>query len=1160
MKHRFDTETVRGAARPRATRRDRRKAPAHAVRVRTPFVMDQAETLTLRRADTIRTLAARQRFRGPVIAVLNGEPVLRKNRGWSRRLRRGDRLAFVEQPAGGSGGKNIFRTILNIAIVLTATYFLGPAGLGLSGMALAGGVLAVQVASGYLLNALLPPETPGGTGFRGSGEAASPTYNLGTAQNRARLNQMRPRQYGRHLIVPDLDAAPYAEYAGNDQYLYQVLNCGLGEYATHAVRLADTEIWTEAEGDTGSFDDVTLEFLAPGSPVTLFPTGVVPAAEVNGIALPGTNEDETGWAGPFTVNAAGTEVRFVAFDFEWQQGAGKYTDTGALSAVTTRLRLELREIDASGDPLGDWVLVKEQDYTFSTLTPQRISERVSVAAGRYEARVMRTNDAASAEDDKARDAVSWTGLRAYLTGETGSLDCTRIAVRMRATGQLSGLSSRMFRVLQTAKLPVYEGRDEEGVPQWSAAQETRSIFAAAADIARNAHYGGGLPDARIDLDKFASLEATWAARGDTFDGVFDTKTSCWKALQDVLRAGRAEPQMAGDVLTVQRDEPRALASAVFSPENIAAGSFGIDYVFADPDTPDAVIVEFWNEDIWGPDEVLAKLPESTAANPARISLFGVTDRTRAWRYGMYLAACNRYRRTFPYLATGLEGRTLGRGKKVLLSHPLPEWGVSVEVASYTASSRLLRVEDKVTLGEGQNWLHLRNRQGKPWGPCRVSAGPSARQLVLDEGDVTALGSPAAFIVTAEDRERTLAIIGEAGGAADQAEGPMECLVVTSAPAGGERVTLALNNDDPRVYTADEGDPPAENDNPVPPSTPKKPVLPPLTVSQNIGALYSPRLSYSVAPAPGAEIYIWSLSYDHISWTEIKQGATATSGEVDVRATTVWIACTAIGPGGRDRKEVFRDLTITDAPPGEVTGVTHRAFAEHAFVDFVLPKVGGVTEEGLTGVMARYSASSGFDPEDAEELGETIFTLRYEPAASRLQVPLIASPTYVRVAAYNVFGEAGLNWSSEISITPAKLSPVNFSSAVVDALENAEAIDGEWVVRLDSNGRLVGVAIVQEGEAGETVTAGWLVDKFQIAHPSINGGDPFPAFVIEEGVVKVNELVATRIVAEEVYAALIEVGTLFGLKFATPLEPGQTIDDAPLVIDTQAPYILMRRPA
>ncbi|MEW6092214.1 MAG: hypothetical protein AB1647_14965 [Pseudomonadota bacterium] len=220
---------------------------------------------------------------------------------------------------------------------------------------------------------------------------------------------------------------------------------------------------------------------------------------------------------------------------------------------------------------------------------------------------------------------------------------------------------------------------------------------------------------------------------------------------------------------------------------------------------------------------------------------------------------------------------------------------------------------------------------------------------------------------------------------------------------------------------------------------------------------------------------------------------------------------------------------------------------------------GTTEEGLRGVIARYSATTGFDPEDGEEIGETIFTVRNEPATTRLLVPLIGTPTYIRVAVYNVFGEAALNWSSEIAVSPQKLGPANFSSAVVEALGNAAALEGGLVARIDSEGRLTGFALISEGEAGETVTAGFLVDAFQIAHPSVNGGEPFPVFTVEGGVVKINEAFVEVLTAQTVAAALAEFGTLTALKFHSPIGPGQTINDALLAIDLEAPYIRMKLP-
>jgi len=143
------------------SRAARRRRPAHAVRL-TALAAAQPQMLEVQRRDTIASLAARHRFRAPHIVVLNGEPVLRKQGGWNRRLKRGDELMFVECAAGG-GVKNVFRMALNIALVMSATAILGPAGLGLTGVAYAVGVAGAYVASGYLVNALLPPETPGGS-------------------------------------------------------------------------------------------------------------------------------------------------------------------------------------------------------------------------------------------------------------------------------------------------------------------------------------------------------------------------------------------------------------------------------------------------------------------------------------------------------------------------------------------------------------------------------------------------------------------------------------------------------------------------------------------------------------------------------------------------------------------------------------------------------------------------------------------------------------------------------------------------------------------------------------------------------------------------------------------------------------------------------------
>ena len=105
-----------------------------------------------------------------------------------------------------------------------------------------------------------------------------------------------------------------------------------------------------------------------------------------------------------------------------------------------------------------------------------------------------------------------------------------IAMRMRATNNLSRQASRKISVLATRKRPVWDGTS------WLAPQVTRSIAWALADAARDTDYGAKLAEARIDLDALLALDAIWAGRGDKFDGRFDQVGTWWdgRAVQTAI--------------------------------------------------------------------------------------------------------------------------------------------------------------------------------------------------------------------------------------------------------------------------------------------------------------------------------------------------------------------------------------------------------------------------------------------------------------------------------------------------------------------------------------------------------------------------------------------------------------------------------------------------
>jgi predicted phage tail protein len=240
---------------------------ATCVTVRDPFhPLRNRESREVGRRRRIRTLAPNTT--APYIAVLNGRAVMRAE--WSRRLRDGDQLAFVCLPRGGGGGSNPLRLVLMIAVMVFAPYAAGliNGAIGLSttagSMAMMGMTAAVGMVGSMLINAIIPPPKPPSSSYSGggySGVAASPTYSLTAQGNQARIESAIPVQYGRMLCYPDFAAAPYLEYAGNEQYLYQLFCIGAGEFSVEAIRIEDTP--------ASNFDEVSTQVIAPGEYPTI---------------------------------------------------------------------------------------------------------------------------------------------------------------------------------------------------------------------------------------------------------------------------------------------------------------------------------------------------------------------------------------------------------------------------------------------------------------------------------------------------------------------------------------------------------------------------------------------------------------------------------------------------------------------------------------------------------------------------------------------------------------------------------------------------------------------------------------------------------------------------------------------------------------------------
>jgi len=868
---------------------------------RDPFrPANQRSVDVVRRRRSLRNLAPRGRL--PVICQVNGQWISRK--AWAMRVQDGDSVIFVTLPqGGGGGGSNPLKIVLMLVVMYFAPYLAtqllgitGAAAIGSLGVSLVTG--AIGLLGNMLINALIPAPSPTAAQQSTSLAAASPTYSLGAQGNTARIGQPIPVIYGRHLIFPDFAAMPYLEYAGNEQYLYQLFCIGQGEYTIETIRVEDTPI--------SSFSEITYEVIPPGGSVSLFPTSVTTSGEVAGQeALTSTI------LGPFVANDAGTTANYLAIDVVMSRGLYYANESGGLDAVSISWTVEAQQINDVGAAVGGWFVLGAQSYSAATTTPQRLSYKYAVASGRYQVRLTRTD--AKQTGSRYGHELDWVGLRAYLPGTQVYGNVTLVAMRMRATNNLSSQASRKINMIVQRKLKTWNP-----ISGWSTGTvPTRSIAWALADICR-AQYGAALADSRIDLAGLHALDAIWASRGDSFNAIYDSQSTIMEGLTLTARAGRAIPFMQGGVAHVVRDQAAVLPTAKFTQRNIIKNSFKIDYLMASEETVDSIDVTYFDEDVWTERPVRATLPGGTSDKPASVKLFGVTNRQQAWREGMYAAACNRYRRRLPTFSTEMEGFIPTICDLIAVQHDMPKWGQSGEIVAWDAATKTAILSEPLDWSAGgPHVLAFRGRDGKPQGPYVATAGADAYHVTLTDWALSGKYwsdkvSDKATPDISGDRERSHYAFGPANAQY------IKCRLLAMRPKSAETVEVAAVVESDFVHTADIGVAPGVTAWQLPAKF-TTPVVSGLSLSS---VLHMPgRMTASWQPAAGAERYQVEQSNGNGSWVRVDE-IFGTSLEmavlygVDTIVRVAGVSGIARGPWAE-----FAYLTYLRVPPDDVSSLT-----------------------------------------------------------------------------------------------------------------------------------------------------------------------------------------------------------------------------------------------
>ena len=586
------------------------------------------------------SIALKQRSDSAEITI-DGLPVPRA--AWAETPLREGQIVTLRAALAGGGDKNPLAAILQIGVLVAAIVV--PPLLFASSWAQALTGAAITVAGGLIVNALAPPRGPDAA-LPKPGPAAEPLYSLSAGANRARTYAPLLLVLGAHRVFPDLGAAEYTEVAGGEQYLHQIFNFGLGSLAVSDLRIGDTPLAT--------FDEVETEFANAHGEIALVAGNVDSEA---GAALEDT---------AFVERTTGRGTRRIGIDLAGR--IFRVNERGDIIENGVEVEIEWEPADGSGP-----VARRRVTLTGDVQTPYRRTLAYDLGTPRaWTVRVRRTADPDAS--DRVYDDLSWAALRAYQLDPADYRGQTRLGLRIRASGQLSGRLDRVSAMVRQ-RVPTWNGR------QWTAPLPSDNPawlfrwYALGVRVAGRLVAGLGLDGARIDEESIKAWGAWCAAQGLGCNLVLDRAITHGEVLAVIAQCGRASVSWQTGMLGVVWEEAGRPATALIAPGNILAGSFAVEY--ANGRAADEIAVRYIEPDLDWQLNTLRRLapgvtgmPESTAT----ITLHGVTSSVQAAAECNLQAARQLYHRRRFSWEMAPEGLSLVRGDVVHLTHSLIDGG------------------------------------------------------------------------------------------------------------------------------------------------------------------------------------------------------------------------------------------------------------------------------------------------------------------------------------------------------------------------------------------------------------------------------------------------------------------------------------------------------
>ncbi|MDI3391450.1 host specificity factor TipJ family phage tail protein [Pseudomonas sp. V98_8] len=484
---------------------------------------------------------------------------------------------------------------------------------------------------------------------------------------------------------------------------------------------------------------------------------------------------EGDWSGPFYACPEGETIRRFEVDFFFPQGLVRYTEkNGNKRSHWARVEVQYRDAATAGA----WTSVP---YRFEAMSADQQGYTRAITAPAYirpEVRIRRIGEE-SPENFKF-NRVQWYGLRGRIDkAPTRYEGCTVMALYVRGGDKLSAQSQSQVSVVATRKLPVLV----DGA--WSVPTATRDIVPWVNYVLKSV---GGTDD-DMDVEELAHYGAIWSSRADHFDFPVEDDSTVKECLNDALLAGFAEFTLERGRVTPVRDEPRTQIGHMYTPQNMTE-ELKRNFTLLEPDAYDGVDIKYVDTVTRATEVVECRLPGDAGKTVQTVTVKGITNRDRAWRYGMRLRRAQVYRNKTYSWSTELDALNSGYLSYDAVADDIPGYGQSAILVDYTdgVGPVILESTERFVWTSGASHvLALRRPDGSLSGPWAASRIDEFRLAIpaLDFAPDLSWGIDPPHLLFGESTRWCYPVL------------------ITSIEPGDHSADVEAVNYDPRVYADDD---------------------------------------------------------------------------------------------------------------------------------------------------------------------------------------------------------------------------------------------------------------------------------------------------------------------------------------------------------------------